>query len=140
MVVCIGKERLANKKLGIRFRMYEGGVLGEELLYGLDRSTRSYSAGHIYEISYDPQTHRASFPRVHDYKGQYPDAEQRAAWQTKSRAEEAAARDLKEVDELEMARLLRPLRVAYQSTDAMGRCAIEARLLYYLRYGKPGEE
>lgn len=108
---------------------------GKERIFSAKVFKLAY-VGNMYTIE---ATENTCWPDTLQFVSKWHDATEVAEWQAKARAFDVRrrmvriAREAGKPEELQSA--LEPLRRAYRKTDATGRIALEATILYFLRYG-----
>jgi hypothetical protein len=112
------------------------GSLGSELIYG-PKNLKHARVGSVYDIEIDPANPRSIYPNTLRWLRLWEDQVQASVWQTLADAFDtrdlAIHQERKETGGKLPLELLAPLREEYWSTNAVGRLAIEVRVLAYLR-------
>jgi hypothetical protein len=137
--VLVEKVVIANGKEGLRFLeiapesdTIEG---GKERIF-LARAFKLAYVGNVYTID---ASETQCWPDTLRFSGKWHDGQEVAAWQAKAHAFDVQRRIVKMAKKAgqpeELREVLEPLRRAYRETDATGRTAIEATVLYFLRHG-----
>ena len=137
--VLFEKVKIENNKEGLRFveiapgsETVEG---GKERIFSAKAFRLAY-VGNVYTIDASENQCR---PDTLRFVSKWHDEQRVADWQAKARAFDVQRRMVKLAKEAgktnELLETLAPFRRAYRETDLTGRIALEAVLLYFLRYG-----
>jgi hypothetical protein len=137
--VVTGKVVTSDNKAGIRFqRIEEDGTLSEELIYGITAAyMKRFRPGIIYEVEYHPETRKAMLAAA-NWKGTWPNEEERVVWRTQWDIYEAAELLKKREKDTQQRNFLRerllPLRELYARTNYQGKLVMEVMVLNALRH------
>lgn len=137
--VLVEKVSIDKGKEGLRF--IEIPPESQTLDNGKERifSARAFKLAYIGNVYTIDAAENTCWPDTLQFVSKWYDATDVAEWQAKARAFEVRrrmsriAREAGKPEELQSA--LEPIRRAYRKTDATGRIALEATVLYFLRYG-----
>ena len=135
--VCLGR-RFTNEKMHMVFAE-AGGDTQRATHWPLNKRTRHYQIGGIYEVGVSPERDRANFSAsaYEDHVGEHEDTKTVAAWRIADEAAGASERRFKNNakgrEAEKVVEVLEPLRTLYRTADKVNRRLIELTLLDYLR-------
>jgi hypothetical protein len=137
VLVCTGKIRLTAGGLALVFREVSvDGTAGPERIYNRKNLER-IRVGAVYEVETDPEVPTQIYINTLRWLRLWGDKNEAALWQLAADAfdtrELAARQERKENNRKLPVELLEPIRKQYRETNAVGRLAIEVRILAYLR-------
>ena len=136
-LVCVEKVYLAASKIGLRFQEVTGdGSLGAERIYERKGLTH-IRVGAVYQVEADPANPRTIYPNTLRWMKLWDNIEEASVWQLAADAFDtrhlAAQQEKKQNARRLPIERLAPFRDLYWKTNALGRLAIEVRVLAYLR-------
>ncbi len=139
-LVCVGKVYLSDGKVGLLFReVTTEGTLGNERIYQ-HKGLQHLRIGAVYQVEVDPANPRSIYTNTFRWLRLWEDTAEASVWQVSSDAFDtlhlAAQQEKKQNARKLPVELLAPLREEYWKTNALGRLAIEVRVLAYLRLVK----
>jgi hypothetical protein len=140
VLICTGKTYLKSGAIGLVFaEITPEGSLGGERVYER-KNLKHLGAGSVYDVETDPGPSGGIYPATMRWLRLWKDEVQVARWQALADAfdirELAIKQERKQTRRKLPVELLAPLRECYWSTNALGRLAIEVRVLAYLRQDK----
>jgi len=137
---CSGVVIFSNNKPSKAFRLVnDDGTLSDEIVYFSGKSLSLCWPGQVYKVEADLEKGGVKTiygrPEFHEV---YGDEKQRAEDRITSEANQTVITAMTQSKKAETSKsdilnVLKPLRRAYDKTNALGRIAIEVRVLQYLR-------